>query len=353
MKIALKKESGEILEHIFDLAQVSIGRSNKCDFVVVDESLSRQHCMVEFYDGEFYVTDLGSSNGVFIDGDRIPANTRVLYKNFNSLSLGIFDCSIQDSNGSQDAPHYRAERKTTPGTEDATVVRTSIPLDKKKTQKQTPVNKFQLWILPLAVLGFAVFYYMNTEREVENTVIIPTKVANNAPSYKSNVQLLKEMPNEFKSAAEYIEEEKQKTCTGDWEKTCTKMKLNPIQEGFFQKGKDLTIYLEPALYEKELRYRGVDQLADKLDLIVMDKVLGSDPMTDYFLEQNLHIHLAIKNSSGVITKIIRFHPMLYSSATANRLDALRLLEGTFQSLNSQNFWAHLKPYLAVFEMPTP
>lgn len=94
MRIALKKESGEIIEKEIDSAQVTVGRSNKCDFMIADESLSRQHCLIELENGEFYITDLGSSNGVFIDGDRLPANTRTLYNSFNELSVGIFECTI-------------------------------------------------------------------------------------------------------------------------------------------------------------------------------------------------------------------------------------------------------------------
>jgi hypothetical protein len=64
------------------------------------------------------------------------------------------------------------------------------------------------------------------------------------------------------------------------------------------------------------------------------------------------LHIAILNASGSVEKVIRFHPMVYFQNTANRMDALRLLEVAIQSGNVQNFWAYFKKYQAVSNMPT-
>jgi adenylate cyclase len=45
-----------------------IGRSSECDLPLQDEDVSRKHCLVEIRDGEFYVRDLGSANGTFVNG---------------------------------------------------------------------------------------------------------------------------------------------------------------------------------------------------------------------------------------------------------------------------------------------
>lgn len=56
---------------------VKIGRSLRCDFSIPLEDLSREHCLFEIEENDFFITDLGSSNGVWVDRERIPAHTRV------------------------------------------------------------------------------------------------------------------------------------------------------------------------------------------------------------------------------------------------------------------------------------
>lgn len=355
MKIALKKEAGEVIEKEFNSKQVIIGRSNKSDFMVLDEALSRQHCLIELDNGEFYITDLGSSNGVFIDGNRIPAHTRTLYNSFNDLSVGVLECTLQDSLVPGDVPHYREPKAATEDSSNQTVVLKSphaLKINEGST-KENQVSKFQLMILPIVILGAVIYYYATAEHTPEESVITIKQTPEAAPDYKNNIQLLKEMPNEFKSNLVYQNEEKLKTCAAEFEKVCQQMKLNTEKEGLYPDGKNLTIYLMPSLYENQLRYRAINSLPDKYELIALDKVLGSSPMNDYFLGQNLHLHICLLNLENMVEKVIRFHPMIYSQNTANRMDALRLLEQAIQSGEVQNFWAYFKKYRSISNSPTP
>jgi len=54
-----------------------IGRGQDCDFQVLDESLSRVHCLVEKKGDEYFITDLNSRNGTYLDGKRVK-NTEKL-----------------------------------------------------------------------------------------------------------------------------------------------------------------------------------------------------------------------------------------------------------------------------------
>lgn len=58
---------------------VKIGRSLRCDFSIPLEDLSREHCLFEIDDQHFYITDLGSANGVWVDRERIPAHERIQF----------------------------------------------------------------------------------------------------------------------------------------------------------------------------------------------------------------------------------------------------------------------------------
>lgn len=65
-----------------------VGRSPTCDVSLVVDGISRRHCQIEYTNGDVYVTDLDSTNGVFIDGKRIKPNIPVRYQTFLNLSIG-------------------------------------------------------------------------------------------------------------------------------------------------------------------------------------------------------------------------------------------------------------------------
>lgn len=50
-----------------------IGRSKECGLQIASGSVSRKHCEVRIGDGGVSVVDLGSSNGTFVDNERLPA----------------------------------------------------------------------------------------------------------------------------------------------------------------------------------------------------------------------------------------------------------------------------------------
>ena len=54
---------------------ITIGQSNQNDVVLADDSVSRTHARLEYRDGGWYVSDLGSTNGTFLNGDRLPPDT--------------------------------------------------------------------------------------------------------------------------------------------------------------------------------------------------------------------------------------------------------------------------------------
>lgn len=50
-----------------------IGRSKECGLQIASGSVSRKHCEVRIGGGGVSVVDLGSSNGTFVDNERLPA----------------------------------------------------------------------------------------------------------------------------------------------------------------------------------------------------------------------------------------------------------------------------------------
>src|SRR5436305_12231009 len=50
---------------------VTIGRSDHCDIAVKDSSMSGRHAEIRKSDGEIKVRDLGSANGIYLNGERV------------------------------------------------------------------------------------------------------------------------------------------------------------------------------------------------------------------------------------------------------------------------------------------
>lgn len=82
-----------------------IGRDSQCEIHLSDSETSRSHAVIEFRDGHYWVQDLGSSNGTFVNdrkieerrlyhGDRIQVGKQTLLFSHKHKSSYIFDGEV-------------------------------------------------------------------------------------------------------------------------------------------------------------------------------------------------------------------------------------------------------------------
>ncbi|MBE5934401.1 MAG: FHA domain-containing protein [Lachnospiraceae bacterium] len=78
IRLVSDDDSGE-LEFIIDKDEFTLGKNfNVVDgFIPYNEGISRVHCMIAYEDGEYSLVDMGSLNGTYINGARIPAKSHV------------------------------------------------------------------------------------------------------------------------------------------------------------------------------------------------------------------------------------------------------------------------------------
>jgi adenylate cyclase len=56
---------------LLDNVPTAIGRSKRCHVVIPDSWISSKHCQIEQREGEWWIVDLGSRNGTYLDGRQI------------------------------------------------------------------------------------------------------------------------------------------------------------------------------------------------------------------------------------------------------------------------------------------
>ena len=57
-----------------------LGNSSSSDISLNNLFVSRRHCRIRLKDGQFYVSDLGSKNGTFLNGDLSNLNVIFHFK---------------------------------------------------------------------------------------------------------------------------------------------------------------------------------------------------------------------------------------------------------------------------------
>ncbi len=92
MKVTFTFQDGLIQSFPIKQKTFVIGRSNKCHVCVNSSELSREHCRVDIVGNVIYLTDLGSSNGVFVDNIQLAANKKSKYSMNQQLHMG--DCYV-------------------------------------------------------------------------------------------------------------------------------------------------------------------------------------------------------------------------------------------------------------------
>ena len=95
--------------------EVLIGRGPDCDLRLKSTSVSRHHCLLRFRGEEASITDLGSSNGTFVNGQRVRSQSTL--KSGDEIRVGTcpFVVDLGDRVRPEDAEGIAATCKL-PGT---------------------------------------------------------------------------------------------------------------------------------------------------------------------------------------------------------------------------------------------
>lgn len=97
--INLRKELNfRVYESYSVRESTTLGRSKKCDIYINNPYLSKEHARITYVEDKFYIEDLGSTNGTFVNGKELGSRPVRLKDNdkitFGDLSFLFVDGTV-------------------------------------------------------------------------------------------------------------------------------------------------------------------------------------------------------------------------------------------------------------------
>lgn len=82
--------TGEHVERVYELSdeQVIIGRRNDCAVSLFGTTVSRRHAQIRLEDGQYILSDLGSTNGTMLNGEILVGDERL--RDRDEIGVGIY-----------------------------------------------------------------------------------------------------------------------------------------------------------------------------------------------------------------------------------------------------------------------
>ncbi len=71
ISITVRSEPGKENQSRFTQPEIIIGRHTHCDLSIIDEALSAQHARITFHHGQWWLEDLNSTNGTFLNTEQL------------------------------------------------------------------------------------------------------------------------------------------------------------------------------------------------------------------------------------------------------------------------------------------
>jgi pSer/pThr/pTyr-binding forkhead associated (FHA) protein/antitoxin component of MazEF toxin-antitoxin module len=83
----------DVLRIPLDKDEVILGRDKKCDIHLDDRGLSRRHAQLERRGGSIWVSDLGSSNGTYVNGE--PITSAICLHQGDVVTIGLYRVRVE------------------------------------------------------------------------------------------------------------------------------------------------------------------------------------------------------------------------------------------------------------------
>jgi hypothetical protein len=86
--LVVVKGAGRGAHYVVGERTTVIGRGSSCDIVLTESAISRKHARIVRQGDQFFIHDLDSTNGTFVDGEMVDPSQGTLLKYGSVISIG-------------------------------------------------------------------------------------------------------------------------------------------------------------------------------------------------------------------------------------------------------------------------
>ena len=77
------------------ISKIIIGRSRSCDVVLNDALVSREHAVIQKIKDAYFIQDLNSTNGTFVNRQKVPDGQYIRLEKADSIKIGKNTIQLQ------------------------------------------------------------------------------------------------------------------------------------------------------------------------------------------------------------------------------------------------------------------
>lgn len=348
MFITIKLQNGSKLESSFKKNSVTIGRSSRADLVVHDDALSRFHAQIDYENGQYYVTDLASANGVFIDDQKILANEKIHFATYRALNIGPLECTIQDDleldqpiSSTNELPRTQKNKPEQPKE------KIEIPRHSSKNKKEVKSGSLDPKVVLVVILILFGGYHFLMEDDVVHQPSDENQInqGSNPPPSQIRKTYRARVPNENTILDIYLNHFSQKSCIG-MNDLCKQLQIEENSyEGFVKNQYELFIFIKPSKLFNQARLSALKDQNKSEDLLAHYLVMGSEVLQLLLKHEVDQIHVIIISENNQPTRAYRYHISRFESG---EIDPPSLLDAMASGIQSQQIKEVAENILKIF-----
>jgi pSer/pThr/pTyr-binding forkhead associated (FHA) protein len=95
--VSIKIDQGKESIQQFSQPQIMIGRDTKCDLSMMDEALSAHHARLTYHHRQWWLEDLNSTNGTFLNREKLTTPAVVITGDHFKCGNTVFSIQVEDS----------------------------------------------------------------------------------------------------------------------------------------------------------------------------------------------------------------------------------------------------------------
>jgi hypothetical protein len=95
--IEARLENGREFKYYFWQTEITIGRNVNCDVAIMDDAISAHHARISYHHAQWWLEDLHSTNGTFINNDRVSVPTVIISGDQIKCGNTVFDVRMDSA----------------------------------------------------------------------------------------------------------------------------------------------------------------------------------------------------------------------------------------------------------------